>query len=77
MDKALRKDRGRCLRGQRRSAIIDGEDGEAVVPGANGTTDFSVLQNELKAALVPSILLCLNGYDLRKLTLAERKAQLE
>ena len=27
------------------SAIIDGE---VVVPAANGTTDFSVLQNELK-----------------------------
>lgn len=26
-----------------------GRDGEVVVPAANGSTDFSVLQNELKA----------------------------
>ena len=53
------------------SAIIDGE---IVVPAADGTTDFSVLQNELKGksskiALVAFDLLYLNGYDLRKLPL--------
>src|SRR3954469_20043101 len=46
------------------SAIIDGE---VVVPAANGTTDFSVLQNELKGrstkiALVAFDMLYLNGY---------------
>jgi bifunctional non-homologous end joining protein LigD len=51
------------------SAIIDGE---VVVPAANGTTDFSVLQNELKGrskkiVLVAFDLLYLNGNDLRKL----------
>jgi bifunctional non-homologous end joining protein LigD len=61
------------------SAIIDGE---VVVPSENGTTDFSVLQNELKGrstkiVLVAFDLLYLNGYDLRKLPLFERKAQLE
>jgi len=45
------------------SAIIDGE---VVLPGANGTTDFSVLQNELKGkstkiVLVAFDLLYLNG----------------
>src|ERR1700738_591583 len=61
------------------SAIIDGE---VVVPAANGTTDFSVLQNELKGrskkiVLVVFDLLYLNGYDLRKLPLLERKALLK
>ena len=47
------------------SAIIDGE---VVVPGENGTTDFSVLQNALKGkskkiVLVAFDLLYLNGYD--------------
>jgi bifunctional non-homologous end joining protein LigD len=51
------------------------------VPAANGTTDFSVLQNELKGrsakiVLVAFDLLYLNGYDLRKLPLFERKALL-
>src|ERR1700731_2803614 len=58
------------------SAIIDGE---VVVPAASGTTDFSMLQNELKGrskkiVMVAFDLLYLNGYDLRKLPLFERKA---
>jgi len=62
-----------------RSAIIDGE---VVVPAADGTTDFSVLQNELKGrsreiVMVAFDLLYLNGYDLRKLPLVERKALLQ
>ena len=61
------------------SAIIDGE---IVVPAADGTTDFSVLQNELKGnstkiAMVAFDLLYLNGYDLRKLALIERKVLLK
>jgi bifunctional non-homologous end joining protein LigD len=61
------------------SAIIDGE---IVVPAANGTTDFSVLQNELKGkstkiVMVAFDLLYLNGYDLRKLPLIERKTHLK
>jgi bifunctional non-homologous end joining protein LigD len=61
------------------SAIIDGE---VVVPAADGTTDFSVLQNELKGksdkiAMVAFDLLYLNGYDLQKLPLLERKALLK
>jgi bifunctional non-homologous end joining protein LigD len=61
------------------SAIIDGE---VVVPAANGTTDFSVLQNELKGkstkiVMVAFDLLYLNGHDLRKLPLIERKALLK
>src|SRR6195952_3943041 len=60
------------------SAILDGE---IVVPAADGTTDFSVLQNELKGkstqiVMVAFDLLYLNGYDLRKLPLVERKAHL-
>jgi bifunctional non-homologous end joining protein LigD len=52
------------------------------VPSADGTTDFSVLQNELKGrskqiVLVAFDLLYLNGYDLRGLPLFERKAQLK
>jgi bifunctional non-homologous end joining protein LigD len=52
------------------------------VPAANGSTDFSVLQNELKGrstkiVLVAFDLLYLNGYDLRKLRLIERKALLK
>ena len=62
-----------------RSAIMDGE---IVVPAADGTTDFSVLQNELKGkstkiVMVAFDLLYLNGYDLRKLPLVERKAHLK
>jgi bifunctional non-homologous end joining protein LigD len=61
------------------SAIIDGE---VVVPAADGTTDFSVLQKELKGkstkiVMVAFDLLYLNGYDLRKLPLIERKALLK
>jgi bifunctional non-homologous end joining protein LigD len=61
------------------SAIIDGE---VVVPADDGTTDFSVLQNELKRrskkiVMVAFDLLYLNGYDLRKLPLSERKALLK
>jgi bifunctional non-homologous end joining protein LigD len=53
-----------------------------VVPAAGGTTDFSVLQNELKGksdkiVLVAFDLLYLNGYDLRKLPLVERQALLK
>lgn len=52
------------------------------MPSADGTTDFSVLQNELKGTsekivLVAFDLLYFNGEDLRKLPLLERKAQLE
>jgi bifunctional non-homologous end joining protein LigD len=65
--------------GTARSAIIDGE---VVVPAADGSTDFSVLQNELKGqstkiVLVAFDLFYLNGHDLRKLPLVERKAQLK
>jgi bifunctional non-homologous end joining protein LigD len=61
------------------SAIIDGE---AVAPAEDGTTDFSVLQNELKGrskkiVMVAFDLLYLNGYDLRNLPLFERKALLK
>jgi bifunctional non-homologous end joining protein LigD len=61
------------------SAIIDGE---IVVPAADGTTDFSVLQNELKGrstkiVMVAFDLLYLDGYDLRKLPLIERKSHLK
>jgi len=53
-----------------------------VVPAENGTTDFSVLQNELKGkstkiVLVAFDMLYLNGYDLRKLPLFERKVLLK
>jgi bifunctional non-homologous end joining protein LigD len=61
-----------------RSAIIDGE---VVVPAFDGTTDFSVLQSQLrgksdKIVMVAFDLLYLNGYDLRKLPLIERKKHL-
>jgi hypothetical protein len=61
------------------SAIIDGE---VVAPAADGTTDFSVPQNELKGqsteiVMVAFDLLYLNGYDLRKLPPNERKALLK
>jgi bifunctional non-homologous end joining protein LigD len=57
-------------------------DGEIVVPAANGATDFSVLQNQLKGkstkiVMVAFDLLYLNGYDLRKLPLEERKFHLK
>ena len=61
------------------SAIIDGE---VVAPAADGTTDFSVLQNELRGkstriVMIAFDLLYLNGYGLRKLPLLERKAHLK
>lgn len=60
------------------SAVVDGE---IVVPAADGTTDFSVLQHELKGKsksilLVAFDLLYLNGRDIRKLPLFQRKAEL-
>jgi ATP-dependent DNA ligase len=62
-----------------RSAIIDGE---IVVPADDGTTDFSVLQNELrgrsdKIVLVAFDLLHFNGNDLRQLPLHQRKSLLK
>jgi bifunctional non-homologous end joining protein LigD len=61
------------------SAVVDGE---IVVPAVDGTTDFSVLQNELKGksmsiVLVAFDLLYLNGRDIRKLPLIQRKAELK
>jgi bifunctional non-homologous end joining protein LigD len=61
------------------SAVLDGE---IVVPAAGGTTDFSVLQNELKGqsskiVMVAFDLLYLNGRDLRKVPLLQRKAELK
>jgi bifunctional non-homologous end joining protein LigD len=61
------------------SAVIDGE---IVVPAADGSTDFSVLQNELqgssrKIVLVTFDLLYLNGRDIRKEPLVRRKAELK
>jgi bifunctional non-homologous end joining protein LigD len=61
-----------------KSAIIDGE---VIVPAADGVSDFSVLQNELrgkstKLVLYAFDLLYLNGYDMRKAPLFERKAAL-
>src|SRR6202040_1666807 len=52
------------------------------MPSQNGTTDFAVLQNELKGrstkiVLIAFDLLYLNGYDLRKLPLVERKTLLK
>lgn len=60
------------------TAIIDGE---VVVPADDGTTDFSVLQNELKGrstkiVMVAFDLLYLNGRDLRAVPLFQRKALL-
>jgi bifunctional non-homologous end joining protein LigD len=53
-----------------------------VVPATDGTTDFPVLQSELKVTstkivMVAFDLLFLNGYDLRKLPLIERKVNLK
>src|SRR3984885_1580742 len=57
------------------SAIIDGE---VVVPSSDGTSDFAVLQNELKCkstkiVMVAFDLLYLNGDDLRKLATIRAK----
>jgi bifunctional non-homologous end joining protein LigD len=61
------------------SAVVDGE---VVVPAVDGSTDFSVLQNELKGSsksivLVAFDLLYLNGRDIRKLPLFQRKTELK
>jgi bifunctional non-homologous end joining protein LigD len=61
------------------SAVVDGE---IVVPAADGTTDFSVLQNELKGSsktivLVAFDLIYLNGQDIRREPLVRRKAELK
>ena len=61
-----------------KSAIIDGE---VIVPAADGVSDFSVLQNELrgtsnKLVMYAFDLLYLNGHDMRKAPLIERKALL-
>ncbi|RZN31967.1 non-homologous end-joining DNA ligase [Bradyrhizobium sp. Leo121] len=64
------------------SAGSDVIDGEVVAPAKDGTTDFSVLQNELKGrskkiVVVAFDLLYLDGHDLRKLPLSTRKAALK
>jgi bifunctional non-homologous end joining protein LigD len=61
------------------SAVIDGE---VVVPAVDGSTDFSVLQNELRGSsknivLVAFDLLYLNGRDVQKLPLIQRKTELK
>jgi bifunctional non-homologous end joining protein LigD len=63
-----------------KSAIIDGE---VVVPAADGTTDFAVLQKVLRAGkpsdqlvMYAFDLLYLNGHDMRKAPLVTRKAAL-
>lgn len=61
------------------TAIIDGE---VVVPAEDGTTDFSVLQNELRGrsrniVLVAFDLLYLDSHDLRSLPLHQRKDALK
>jgi bifunctional non-homologous end joining protein LigD len=61
------------------SAVVDSE---IVVPAADGTTDFSVLQNEIKGKSTSIVLVAfdlpyLNGRDLRKLPLFQRKAELK
>jgi len=54
-------------------------DGEVVLPGANGATDFQALQNALSSGRQKELiyyafdLLYLNGYDLRGATLMDRK----
>ena len=62
------------------SAIIDGE---VIVPDAQGISDFNALQNALRAGkpssnlvLYAFDLLYLNGYDMRKGKLVDRKAAL-
>jgi bifunctional non-homologous end joining protein LigD len=55
---------------------------EIVVPAADGSTAFSVLQNELKGkstsiVLIAFDLLYLNGRDIRKEPLVRRKAELK
>jgi ATP-dependent DNA ligase len=60
------------------SAVIDGE---VIVPSDDGVSDFWVLQNELrgksnKLVLYAFDLLYLNGFDVRKAPLFERKALL-
>jgi bifunctional non-homologous end joining protein LigD len=53
-----------------------------VVPSADGTTDFSVLQNELKGKSNKIVMVAFdplywNGQDLQKVPLVERKAALK
>ena len=77
--KRFRKIAGDAFLIKASSAIIDGE---VVVLQPDGTTDFAVLQNELKGSstrivMVAFDLLYLNGYDLRALPLIERKALLK
>ncbi|QQN62818.1 non-homologous end-joining DNA ligase [Bradyrhizobium diazoefficiens] len=62
-----------------KSAIIDGE---IVVPGEGGKTDFATLQNSLKGnssniGMIAFDLLYLDGRDLRRVPLLERKAALK
>lgn len=62
-----------------KAAIIDGE---IVVPGEGGKTDFAILQNSLTGKadnliMVAFDLLYLDGRDLRRLPLLERKAALK
>jgi bifunctional non-homologous end joining protein LigD len=79
LDRPLQEDRDRRLAHQRR---LRHHRREVVAPAEDGNTGFSVLQNELKGkftriVLVAFDLLYLNGYDLRKLPLIERKAHLK
>jgi bifunctional non-homologous end joining protein LigD len=64
-----------------KSAIVDGE---VIVPGSEGISDFAVLQKELrgkrpsrKLVMYAFDLLYINGYDLRREPLVERKVRLQ
>jgi bifunctional non-homologous end joining protein LigD len=50
------------------SAIIDGE---VVVPAANGTTDFSVLQNELKGKSTKIVMVAFDLHSISTVTMFE------
>jgi bifunctional non-homologous end joining protein LigD len=56
------------------SAIIDGE---IVVPAANGATDFSVLQNELKGKSTSIVMVAFDLLYLQRLRPAEAAARRE
>jgi bifunctional non-homologous end joining protein LigD len=79
LDPSLQEGAHDAWRIKANSAVVDGE---IVVPAADGTIDFSVLQNELRGkstsiVLVAFDLLYLNGRDLRRLPLFQRKAELK
>jgi len=77
MDQALPMDHEAALRNRRKQFVIDGE---AVILGVNGVSDFNALhsgKHNDQVHLCVFDVLAMDGYDVRDLPLSMRKVHLD